>query len=425
MAKNIENLKAANADMAAKTSKDKETGSAVQPCAAKEKKIISIDWVKKEAWCSELAPIRGHTENYSDGEKLSIEVKQDPPKSVDITKVEVNVNGNRFSTNWKPVDILPSENKGHYIETTTLSASVARIKTRQPISFRFIPNLKNKPYQKNRAHFELEATDYQVTIKSDIKFVKGWGAEVVKLGNHVPNDEGGLLDGRFAWNGYRWMKREGVKRKYWNGSEWKETPSSLDLDDPENDNKHFCVGFYKNSSGYISQYGGTWPGTFEDWDINSEPFSSKVKKWEKNIIDTWSDKFKLKRVECESKEDTCCRYKIKTQVCFLEETSFSTEYIIIAAGNIRSNDALFFIDEPRIAMAAHEFGHHIGNPDEYFGAEVDTSLNADGAVNGIDEDSIMGQNLSKVKKRHYRQVREHFQKMVKTQYGKNYTYKIV
>jgi hypothetical protein len=56
--------------------------------------------------------------------------------------------------------------------------------------------------------------------------------------------------------------------------------------------------------------------------------------------------------------------------------------------------------EPRGAVAAHEFGHHIGNSDEYAGTKVDTSLNDDGATSGIDPNSIMGQQLTKVKKRH-------------------------
>jgi hypothetical protein len=73
-------------------------------------------------------------------------------------------------------------------------------------------------------------------------------------------------------------------------------------------------------------------------------------------------------------------------------------------------------------MAAHEFGHHIGNPDEYAGAAIDAALNDDGAVNGIDSDSIMGQNLTKVKKRHFRTICLHLTKMIRTATGREYTF---
>jgi hypothetical protein len=81
-----------------------------------------------------------------------------------------------------------------------------------------------------------------------------------------------------------------------------------------------------------------------------------------------------------------------------------------------------FLGEPRLAVAAHEFGHHLANPDEYNGAKVDTSLNEDGAVNGIDPSSIMGAGLGAVKKRHFRTVCTHFAKIIKDTYGKSYTY---
>ena len=74
---------------------------------------------------------------------------------------------------------------------------------------------------------------------------------------------------------------------------------------------------------------------------------------------------------------------------------------------------------------AVEFGHHLGNPDEYAGAKLDTTLNDDGATNGIDANSIMGQNLTTVKKRHYRTICKHFADMVKTHHGKTYTYEAV
>ena len=52
-------------------------------------------------------------------------------------------------------------------------------------------------------------------------------------------------------------------------------------------------------------------------------------------------------------------------------------------------------------------------------------MNSDGATAGIDADSIMGQNLTKVKKRHYSTICTHFAAMVQTLTGKSYTYEAV
>ena len=65
------------------------------------------------------------------------------------------------------------------------------------------------------------------------------------------------------------------------------------------------------------------------------------------------------------------------------------------------------------------------NPDEYVNGAVDTSLNDDGAVNGIDADSIMGQNLTKVKTRHYHGFVEMNKRIIKTKYGHDYEYEAV
>jgi hypothetical protein len=99
--------------------------------------------------------------------------------------------------------------------------------------------------------------------------------------------------------------------------------------------------------------------------------------------------------------------------------------LIIADGYIRSNSGLFFIGG-RVASFPHEFGHWLGNPDEYAGAtSLDTSLNDDGATGGIDTTSVMGTSLDLVKKRHFRTVCQYLAAMVKTKTGKDWVYEAV
>jgi hypothetical protein len=98
--------------------------------------------------------------------------------------------------------------------------------------------------------------------------------------------------------------------------------------------------------------------------------------------------------------------------------------IVLAPNNGRSEANVWSLADTSM-MPSHEFGHHLGNPDEYAGANVDTSLNGDGAVNGIDANSIMGQNMTTVKVRHYRTICTHLASMVSAQVGRTYTYQAV
>jgi hypothetical protein len=282
---------------------------------------------------------------------------------------------------------------------------------------KFAPDAAKRSHNHGSHVFQVSAADYAVTLESEIPYVPGWGASVVKLGDKAPDGTGGLLDGKLPWPGYRWMKRDGVADKFWDGAAWKDLPRGFRLADSNN----FCVGFYKSGSAYTCQYGGAWPEAFADWDPEAADKAAKIASWKRNIDETWSGKIDLKSRDCRSAAPSCCRYPLNTRVQFTRKAAFGAGMLIVADGNIRSNDSLFFLDEARIAVAAHEFGHHIGNPDEYAGAVIDTSLNDDGAVNGIDANSIMGQNLTTVKARHLRTVARVFGEALKAEHGRTFT----
>ncbi len=72
--------------------------------------------------------------------------------------------------------------------------------------------------------------------------------------------------------------------------------------------------------------------------------------------------------------------------------------------------------------AIHEFGHHLGNPDEYPGASsVNIFVNGDGAALGIDEASLMGEGDT-ARRRHLDTVAEALARLVEQELGKSYTY---
>jgi hypothetical protein len=140
----------------------------------------------------------------------------------------------------------------------------------------------------------------------------------------------------------------------------------------------------------------------------------------------WTNKFYIRRKKCKSEKGTrCCIYTVDVTMTFTVVTAHAAAVIAVCPGALRSNASIWFLDDARIEVAAHEAGHHMDNPDEYANGAVDTTLAGDGAVAGIDADSIMGQNLSKVKKRHYHAFAVMTKKLVKAKYGREYDYIVV
>ena len=414
--KGLKGTKSANKNF----SKSTKAGGAMEKCPPKKKKIIEIKWVEDNLWCSEEATLTGRTENYGNNEKINIKV-QDTKSGKTIKKFGVKVLGQSFTHKWKILDVLPPKKGKNYEEERQVDAHAGKVKTPRPLKIGFVPEVPKKRYASGNARFNLSAKDYKITIDENIQYVKGWAASVVKLGAHALHGTGGLLNGKLSWNGYRWMKKVGVTNKFWDGSAWKNLPNGFTLSNAN----HFCVGFYKKDSKYICQYKGEWPESFTDWDIDATAKQNNIKKWQKEINKTWTGKFVLKREECKSSKKACCRYPIISEAKFAKKTTFAKGMLIIADGYIRSNSGLFFIDG-RVRSFAHEFGHFLGNPDEYAGAKgLETSLNEDGATNGIDQDSIMGVKLTKVKKRHFRTLAKHFSDMVKGKTTKTWKYKAV
>ena len=61
-----------------------------------------------------------------------------------------------------------------------------------------------------------------------------------------------------------------------------------------------------------------------------------------------------------------------------------------------------------------------------FAADNDGTFDQDGAVNGIDKNSIMGANMTTVKKRHYHAFTDLMKKKsIKNKYGRDYDYLVV
>jgi hypothetical protein len=393
-------------------------GPSARP-AESPRRIGSVRWVTAEAWCSDTATLAGATQNYADDEL--IEIGLDQRQGARHQSLSATVSGDAFAVDWTVQEVLPASQGKHLTPRLSMDAHAGGHTSPRPLTINFITQLEQVAHRSGRSHFTLSLEDDVVQVGGAIRYVAGWGGEVVKLVDQVPADTGGLLDGQLRWPGYRWMKRAGERKLFWDGETWQDLPVSMSLAE----NNRFSVGFYRRGSDFVCQYGGSWPESFQDWTIDAADKRGRIKDWESNIHVTWTGKFDLKRQDCRSRDQRCCRYSIDAAVRFEREPQYSPGMMIVADGNIRSNDSLLFLGEPRISVAAHEFGHHLGNRDEYSCEGVDKSLNADGAVAGIDPHSIMGQNMSAVKARHFDEIRQVFTRAVANAFGKPYNYWVV
>jgi hypothetical protein len=283
--------------------------------------------------------------------------------------------------------------------------------------------------------FSLASSSYQLTADGSINYVKGWIQYLISLGTKAPPGTGGsgVFDfgnhpGSFSGTDWRYCMQSTLSPTgytYWDGSVWQNVPA--DWSDP--DGTHlYPVGVWVENLVNKFQF-GTWPAVVPPWGPAEESLASTVlPKWVNTIQTVWSNVFDIKRDQCPSSDPQCCRYHVKITASFTMVTAKSGSAIVLAGNNARSNAGAWSMGESRVNMPAHEFGHKLGNPDEYQGGVgVDPSVNTDGATAGIDADSIMGRNMTVVKKRHFVTILDQLSSMVDTAAGAStrYSYKLV
>lgn len=395
--------------------------------------VWNLKWTPAKGYCGDEAKLEGETDLKDPTVKIRLKPRQGT--SPKLPTIETTIAGGKLDPfSWKIRDVqlkMPHEDPfpAVELETSTLEAHVPSNVTALQVEamlegpeqtfsasrswsgFTMSPSFKQK----------IEKFTCKIAVHFDI--LKAWGAYWIDLrAAGITGTAGGC-----PWAGYRWGRATGANamapNEYYDGTSWVPLPAGFAL----TGTNHSATAFYKVGTTFRHvDSTGTWPGTFADYDFNSTKYARKRQAWIDNTHGVWTDRFHIRRKTCKSEKRTrCCLYTVEVEMSFTQVNAPATGVVSVCPGGLRSNASIWFLDDSRVEVAAHEAGHHMDNPDEYPGGAVDPTLNGDGAAAGIDNDSIMGVNLSKVKKRHYHAFSEMTKKIIQAKYGRDYDYEVV
>jgi type VI secretion system secreted protein VgrG len=398
---------------------------------ADAREIRDIAWQAEEAWCSEPTALVGHIQEGATGRVEGIHVGDAVDGSLLFVEEFEPGAGASLSHIMKIKDVLPRVSSTGYESHRNLNASISGIRTPVPLRLRFISNLPWVRYTRAGAHFDISIVDREVVAGGTIAYTRGWMHYIIQLGEAVPSDTDGLIgnaiDGSKDW---RYCKEicdnSGVpKLVYWNGATWAPVPPPPIWTDPIG-TKLSGMAVWSELGVIKTQYGTlAWPDPVPEWSAEALDGKDGTLEHQAFAIDeSWTHQFELKREGCLSDAIGCCRLRVRCTVNFAESTVKRKGVIILAENSSRANSGAWGLEDEQLTVA-HEFGHHLGNPDEYVGAgTVDPTVNDDGATAGIDELSIMGSG-DIVRRRHYKHISLALTKLISTHLGKTYTYSIV
>jgi type VI secretion system VgrG family protein len=394
------------------------------------RKIEQIDWHSQDAWCSEPTTLLGRMEEGTTGQVEMVRVENAVDGATQFAEAFELGSGESFSHVMKIKNIVPRSSITGYESHRNLNASIRGIRTSVPLRLRFISNLPAVRYSQRYGRFDISVVDHEVVAGGTIAYTRGWMHSIIELGDLVPSDTGGLIGGKYYNNSEDWRYSKEVYGDsgepmlvYWNGAAWVPVPSTWK--DPIG-TKSGGMGVWKENGVTKTQFGKrAWPDPVPEWSAEALEQKDLMLANARDTIDMyWTHQFDLKRVGCLSEDLECCRFRVRITVDFAESSIKQKGGIILSENDARANSGAWPYDAGPQTLA-HEFGHHLGNPDEYLGgADVDPTLNEDGATAGIDNQSVMGEG-NIIRRRHLGRVCSALSKLIDVHLGKKYTYTVV
>jgi len=399
---------------------------------------IRMEWQDTELWCSEPAKLAFVLEGVPVGAHEAGFVT-DATSGDLVAGFGVLAAGDRFEHTTTICDVLPRALPDSSIESSRdLNAKLSNgLCTPKAATLRFLTDLPSMSYEDGHTRFTIRLSGQKILIDHLIPFVRGMMGMTISLGELADEDAGGLLGikrhGRTDWRYGKYVTVDGNPDRfaYWDGKGWRIAPAEFGKHDNALGEKKDGFALWRNKKGELQQSQKAkfpWPDPVPlEWAPQSLAIlDQRIAKMSAAISEFWSQEFDLRRDRCQGYDLHCCRHPIVCDVSLIEVDGRVDHAIVITENDTRANSETWpLIPNSGAASdttAIHEFGHHLGNPDEYPGASsVDMFVNGDGAIMGIDKDSIMGSGRTR-RRRHFDTIAKALAQLVERETGKSFTF---
>jgi type VI secretion system VgrG family protein len=390
--------------------------------------ILNIAWQDAEVWCSQSTPLWGSLDAEGPSQVELVRLVSAADGS-ELGQELLELGTGRGFERWLTVNnVIPrADSQGRREPSHGVLATIASARTAVPIQLRFLAELPTLRFGKDWWGFDVRVENHQIVLGGTIEYTRGWLHYVIDLTGVVDPETGGRIGGRFDGHSNWWYCKksraggaEGLV--FWDGEAWRPVPKTFNDD----------LGTKLLGNGVWVEKGVTkvqmgqlaWPDAVPEWSAAAlTGKDDRLAEIAEDIEAGWSGTFELERDQCRSEDPRCCRYSIRCEVDFVEVAA-KRRGIILAENDSRANAGAWPYDVD-VQTAQHEFGHRLGNPDEYPGAtSVDPSVNGDGAVVGIDKEGLMGEGWE-LRRRYWDSICEAFTKLVQRETGTSFTYSIV
>ena len=247
------------------------------------------------------------------------------------------------------------------------------------------------------AKFRLGVKDTDVLVRMTLQVKKAWLGKWISFA---------AADKLKQATGY--IKKVGGAWKYYDTGKkaWEALPRNV------SNYKINSQVFVQSGKAYVGRDDAskTWPEAFAD----SPDFETKKTAWLKNIHQVWDDKFKFQRKDLKGTARGCCEWPIDVKVNWSNAAGDKEVYIIWAQEAERSNARDWYLTYPNDGVAGHECGHLLAAYDEYSGGAIHPKTKL------VENNSIMGNNLTTGKPRHLDDLRQEMERKVKAWIGRDW-----